>query len=317
MRYIENGWVSEYRKKKFYQNQEIRAIKKRTENAFFRNVNNRSMAVMLDLDGVSDDIDLAGASIFVRELNILRRKFNAKYCYICISTHAHKKDKIKEVLDILSKYTTKYIVIGESFFYGHTYDYETDTAKFEGSFFNTNKIEIFKKYYLNNFVTNNVWFMVADDTLNTEIYLKYKDIHPCLFVIPGRSGQSNFMNIMTNTKGFDGVIESLHEYIQNVKKLNLSSILDSQKNMICHLSSGNLIDKVRHHDIEYLIRYFEEGYADEADYYNVITWLGISNNELPDDIESITRLLNIIKGHITEEKGKSLICSLEEKWGIK
>ena len=79
-------------------------------------------------------------------------------------------------------------------------------------------------YYLNDQYFDNVWFCVADDSLNLDVYNKFKDIHPCLFIKPGSSEKSNFMCIPTETKGFDGVIEALDLYIKSISNKSIATI---------------------------------------------------------------------------------------------
>lgn len=300
MKYIDSSLTDSYRKRK--------VTVKNTD---------KSIAVMLDLDGVADNINENTAEIFIEYLNIIRKKFGAKHCFICISTHATDVSLVKSVLDILNYYRTRSIVFGKCFLYGSSYDYVTDKVTLEGPFFNTNKITTFKNYYLNNYITNNMWFMVADDSLDSDLFKNFKDIHPCLFVKPGGNGTSNFMSIEPKTKGFDAVIEALEMYISYTKGLDREDILNEQKNMIYQLTNSELIEKVRSNDYEFLIRYFESDYVNEFDYYDVVVWLDITAVYNEQDFDKVSYLLNILKSHITEEQGKSRICSLEEKWGIR
>ncbi len=312
MKYI-NSWSSEYRKKKFYQRRAEKAFKEKLaldKISDSKEIN--SIAIMLDLERTSDDIDMESASIFVRELDTIRKKFNAKYCYICISTHSGSCVEVKRVLDYISPYTNKNIRIGKSFFYGGSYEYETDEVTNEGSFFNYNKIETFKRYYLNNQYFDNVWFCIADDSLDLGVFNKYKDIHPCLFIKPGSSEKQNFMCKPIETKGFDGVIESLDIYIKSIKRYSINDILRSQMDSISHVSSFEVTNKVRNHEYEFLIRYFEDNYADEHDYYDTLTWLGITKNEIiEEEFDMVQRLLGLLKTRLSNEDNMAKILELE------
>lgn len=312
MKYIDS-WSSEYRKKKFYQRKAEKAFKESMASMRLRNSDSaKSIAIMLDLEHTSNDIEIGSASIFVRELNVLRRKLNAKYCYICISTHSGSVEQVKRVLDFLAPYTNKYIKIGKSFLYGASYDYEKDELTNEGAFFNSNKIDTFKRYYLNDYYFDNVWFCIADDSLDLSVYNKFKDIHPCLFIKPDSSELPNFMCIPTETKGFDGVIESLDVYIKSISKLNINGILRNQMESISHVSSFELTNRVRNHDYEFLIRYFEGKYADEQDYYDTLNWLGLTKNEIiEEEFDMVHKLLELLRAHLSKEEMNSKILELE------
>ena len=65
------------------------------------------------------------------------------------------------------------------------------------------------------------------------------------------------MRIATTTRGFDGVIETLNIYIHSIQKLTPTDILLKQKNMIRHLSSFELSDKVKKQDFTYLVQYLQ------------------------------------------------------------
>lgn len=312
MKYIDS-WSSEYRKKKFYQKQAEKKFKGNMAKVHLSHSgSSKSIAIMLDLEHTSNDIEIGSASIFIRELNIIRRKLNAKYCYICISTHSGSVEQVKRVLDFLAPYTNKYIKIGKSFLYGSSYDYETDELTNEGAFFNSNKIETFKRYYLNENYFDNIWFCIADDSLCLDIYNKYKDIHPCLFIKPDSSELPNFMCIPTETKGFDGVIEAIDIYIKSISKLNINGILSHQMDAISHVSSFELTNRVRNHDYEYLIRYFEEGYADESDYYDTLNWLGLTKDEIiEEEFYSVHRLLALLRVGLEKESTEAKVLEIE------
>lgn len=312
MKYI-NSWSSEYREKKFYQRQAEESFKKNLVDVSSLETGSlKSIAIMLDLEHTSNDIEIQSASIFVRELEELRKKFGAKYCYISISTHSGSCAEVKRVLDYIAPYTNKNIIIGKSFLYGSSYEYESDELTNEGAFFNSNKFETFKRYYLNSQYFNNIWFCVADDSLNLRTFNNYKDIHPCLFIKPGCCEQPNFMCLPTETKGFDGVIESLDIYIKSIKRESINGILERQMDAISHVSSFEVINRVKNHDYEYLIRYFEGNYADEYDYYETLTWLLLTKEEIiEEEYVDIHRLLDLLRIGLTKEEMLPKILEIE------
>lgn len=292
------GWVSEYRRKKFFENQKLRKEKNRLNSiGNFDSFNNKTIAVMIDLEGTVDFIDDLKAKRFVRQLDILRNKFDAKTATISISTHYNNSCEIKKILDIFARNLSSCIKIGISFYYGGTYDYDNNIDTLKDYGFNYDKVETFCNYYTNNIDSRNQWFAIVDDSISDEIYKNYQNNHPMLLARPSQSESkslnNNFMSIATTAKGFDGVIEIFDKYIDSVQNLSPDEILESQRNMINHLSGWDLSQKVLKRDYAFLERYFSEGFADESDYNDILTYLIYTNqNQTPSKEE--LRYLKII-----------------------
>jgi hypothetical protein len=71
---------SEYNYKKALQYQGKKVMNRILSNSYLDN----SIAVMLDLEGTSSDINSESASIFIKELDTIRKILGAKYCYLLI-----------------------------------------------------------------------------------------------------------------------------------------------------------------------------------------------------------------------------------------
>lgn len=235
----------------------------------------KSIAVMLDLDGTCDGICDETAEVFVNQLEILRQKFDASYATISISTHGRYPDKIKQVLDVIASHLTSNIEIALSFYYGGIYAYNQDMNIPKGFGFNSNKEKTFASYYIDD--CDNQWFAIIDDGISEDVYKQYQDKQPMLLCRPSQDerdiSRNNFMRIDTTTNGFDGVIEGLNTYIDSIQDLKPYQILEYQKNMMTHLSGHEVSKKVRNRNYEFIERYLKEGYADEDDYRDIITWL--------------------------------------------
>ncbi len=302
----QNGWT-EFRKKRFYERQEYLRNKSLYEE--WNNIENentpKTIAVLLDLDGTCDFIDDEKAKEFLNQLEIIRKKFRADYGTISISTHYGTPERIKPVLDILSRNTTKNIKIGLNFYYGGIYDYEQDSITMMESNFNADKVSTFEDYYIHGIGYNNQWFAVIDDSISKDTYKRYQYSHLMFLCRPSQTeyGTNNncFMSYATETNGFDGVIEGFNIYIDSIKKLSKEQVLETQKNMMTHISSHELINKIRERNYEFIERYFKEGYADEADYRDVIVWIGLTNkNQKPTkkELQKIRRILEIISENL-------------------
>jgi hypothetical protein len=299
---------SEYNYKKALQYQGKKVMNRILSNSYLDN----SIAVMLDLEGTSNDINSESASIFIKELDTIRKILGAKYCYICLSTHSGSIDKVKNILNCISKFTNKNIIIGRSFLYGSSYDFDSDILNNEGCFFNTNKIETFKKYYLNDNNFNNIWFAIIDDSLAIDTYLKYKDIHPCLFIKPGSNGISCFMNRITSIYGFDGVIRELDGYIKDIKKYNLLDVMTKQIELIGYVSSGDLLNKVYSHDFVFLSKYLDSAYAKSEDYYDIVNWINLIKDDIDEsEIDNLVKLFDIINNNLDNKDSLNTLKELE------
>lgn len=233
------GWVSEYKRKKFFEGQKL---KKEKEFLKSFDTNNdfeipKTIAVMLDLDGTCDSINDEKAKIFIAQLEILRKKFQAKLATISISTRYDNSDKMQEVLEILSRNLSNYVKLGINFFYGGIYDYDKKEEVSQAYGFNRNKVKTFVSYYVDSIGMNNQWFAIIDDVISDDIYSKYKNSHPMLVCRPsqhdeGSLSKNNFMSVSTTTKGIDGVIEILDLYIESIRYLSPIRIMEIQRNMI-------------------------------------------------------------------------------------
>lgn len=287
--------------------------KEYTENKV-PNKKKKQIAVMLDLERTSEDITEKTAEIFIKQLEFIRHKFLAEEGRISISTHYGESDKIQKVLNILAKHTTDTIKIGLSFYYGGIFDYEKQLDLEQGYSFNRNKIKTFEMFYMDSSTVTNEWFAIIDDGISEEEYKYYQNKQPSFFCRPSKNEYdlkyNSFMNIATTTKGMSGVIESLDNYIKSIENLSPEQILEKQKNMICHLSGSDLVNKIRNREYKYLEQYFKEGFADKADYSDTLTWLEITNLKMiptKEEREQIKRILALIEEYYQyEEETQSL-----------
>lgn len=306
------GWVSEYKRKKFFERQKLRRekelLKSFDTNSDFEIP--KTIAVMLDLDGTCDFINDEKAKKFIAQLDILRKKFGAKISTISISTHYDNSDRMQEVLEILSRNLSSCIKVGISFFYGGIYDYDKREEIPQEYSFNRDKVKTFDSYYVNSIGVNNQWFAIIDDSISDDTYSKYKNSHPMLVCRPSQNDEdsiskNNFMSIATTTKGIDGVIETLESYIESIRFLSPIQVIETQRNMITHLSCWDLTEKIRNRDYAFLERYFREGFADEADYRDSLNWLIWTNSDQissKDELVYLREIFGLMSQHFQERK---------------
>jgi len=323
----QDSWSSGFRKNRFYERQNLKK-----EKSFFDDYDDimcrapKTIAVMLDLDGTTDFIDDQKVRMFVKQLEVLRRKFNAQFVTISISTHYMDSNEIQETLDIIARNLPKNIKIGLNFYYGGIYDYDKKENILKEPHFNSNKAKTFEEYYVTSFGVDNQWFAIVDDNISEDVYKRYQNTHPMLLCRPSQrrydSTKNCFMSLATETKGFDGVLEMLSTYIDSIKNLSAQQILETQKNMMVHLSSYEVSDKIRKRDYSFIERYFTEGYADDSDYRDALTWIIYTcyHQPLPEnEFRQLQHILEIMieKFHSNQdeqnlERAKILQKSLKE-----
>lgn len=242
----------------------------------------KTIAVLLDLDGTSDFINDEKAKMFIHKLEFIRQKFGADVGTISISTHFSDSSKMYDTLEVLSRNLNENIRIGLNFYYSGIYDFYKKAEIHQLSGFNRSKVDTFDEFYVHNSEFENMWFSLIDDGLSDDIYKNYQNVHPMFLCRPSQRENkikyNCFMNISTVTKGFDGVLECFDKYIESIKELSLDGILEKQKDMLVHLPSYDLNDKTWNRDYQFLTRYFSEGFADESDYVDTLSWLILTNN---------------------------------------
>ncbi len=303
----EYGWVSEYRRKKFLKNHGGK--KTNVLNGHYENLilldnlspkRPKAIAVMLDLDGTSTDIDDEGAMMFIGQLETLRKKFEASDCYISISTHYGDiaNYKIRPVLNCLFRHLTEHIKIGETFYYEGTYSYEEDHFYPRCPHFNADKIATFTGHYLNRSDFNTVWFALIDDNIDKNAYREYREDKTMLVARPSSEIENtpadNIMSISTTTKGFRGVLKLLASYIVEIENLTPREILVRQCNMDDVLSKRRLQEKIIMRDYTSLENYICGGQASEADYRETITWLAYMNTITLFTLEELKHIEKIL-----------------------
>lgn len=327
-----DSWTSEYRKKKFYETRERKALKKylNNENAFnpMRVLKTtpfiipKSIAIMLDLDGTSNRIDVTTAELFMNQVDALRKQFGEEKAYICISTHAHGYEPIKRVMDELNAFAKEGIVLSRSFYYGGMYDYYTDLNFPMGIPFNMNKIETFQKTYIDNEDLNVGWFALIDDGIAADVFKSYQFEKAMVALKPGQVSPpkyNNFMYRSTSTDNFDGVVELMDEYIKDVKDMTRFDIIDKQIAMVTHLSSFEIRTLIRERKFNRLIRYLKSDKTDEDDFECTYNYLIMESSIEPFGkcYESIIEeILNILAEkeafNISVEEAKTLMLKKED-----
>lgn len=310
----QDSWSSEYRKKKFYENRR-KMDYSCVEEMMSPSRIPSTMPIMLDLDGTVDGITDEKVQIFMKQLEILRRKFKADKVIIVISTHGSSYKPIKEVLDIIFRNKTKYVEIGKSFYYGGSYNYVMDEVTLEHSRFNVDKIKTFDDYYVDRWFVDNKWIGIIDDGAVDNAYKNYQDKCPVLLCRPSQrtnNFHNHIMRIDTDIYGFDGVLASLDSYIDMIDKMTQQQILDKQSEIIGQLSAYDLVLKIQEYNFSFIEKYFNQGFADEEDYNIVVDWLYIMNSERIPSSSELNYLMSICQMLLKNENIQNNEVRLEK-----
>lgn len=311
------GWTSEYRRKKFEERYKKRPVplveEHRLEPPLELPCISKTIAVMLDIEGTCDGIDDETAKLFVRSLDVIRKKFVANYGTISISTHANNTREMKKILDILARNLVGNIKIGTCFFYGGFYDYASDRETIVNPHFNLDKVVTFATNYVNTLGNTNAWCAIIDDGISDYDINRFETRHPFLIAKPSGDKKdvekNNFNRIASTTKGFRGVIEIIGAYLKNIEGMTPDEVKSTQESVISHLSSYDLTAKVLKRDYEFLKKYFEGDYADEDDYRDVLDWMILVNrgkHPSKEELVQINEVFRIIGKHFQSKGDKAL-----------
>lgn len=303
------GWNSEYRRKKFEKRyrEKYKPLKMEPlRTCVFPN----TIAVMLDIEGTCDNIDDGKAREFVRMLDEIRKKFEAASGLICISTHCINSRKIKKVLEVISRNLSSTISIGTSYFYGGTYDFASGEETTVHPTFNLDKVGTFMENYVKSACSQNVWFAIIDDSIEDDVYKRLPSGRPALIGKPSSEDaeleKNTLLRIASTSRGFDGVIEIMRDYLETIYGKSVSEIKASYRDIeMHHLSSYELLNKVTNREFGFLKRYFKEGYADEDDYEDALDWIMMLNRGYEiaeEEIEDLSEILFLIESHFRKNK---------------
>lgn len=278
-----------------------------------------AIAVMLDIQGTCDGIDDNQVDLFMKQLDFLRKKFEADICYISISTHYRESADIRHILDILSPRLIKGIKIGLNFFKGGTYNFEDDDIAWKDYMFNSNKLKTFEERYKDNEILDTKWMAAIDDSFSDDLFGYYKEKYPLLIGRPSqrsyKSYKDNFMSLGTETNGFMGVLEIFDRYIKSIKDMKPEEIFEHQKNMMYHLSGSELGNLIRERKFSYVGDYLESGYADETDYVETLRWIGftLSHEEASkEELLILKRIFAILNNKFIQNADQNSISKLVE-----
>jgi len=279
----------------------------------------KKMSVMLDLGGTSSKINNDTAMLFVNYLERIRKNLEADFCTISMSTHYGDPFVAEETLDILYRYLTPEIKFGKHFYLYGEYDYETKECTTEDYMCNSNKITTFNNNIVEDDKTETIWVGIFDDRLSEDVYKHYYKDKGVLICRPSQDEYNlkynSFVNRATMTKDFDGVVEVLGEYTRDIEGLSLEELLNNQQNMLMHLSSCDINDKVKNKEFIFLKRYLKEGYADDDDFKDILVKISIylkNTNFTKEELEMLYEILKIINEKFELDQNKQGLQIVDE-----
>ena len=273
----------------------------------------KTINILLDLEGTCDYIDNELVKIFIEQIDTIRKKFKADSAIISISTHYNNSDKIKQVLDIINNNLSGNVEIGLSFYYGGIYDYYSNQMVFRNEAFNTDKLETFKEYYLENSSYDVKWIALIDDMLANESYKKFKDNYPVLVCKPSQrvinKAENNFMCMSSQLPGFYGIVENLYKYIDFIRHISCHKILEKQKRTKSHISQYELVDKIVTKDFTFIEENFNDLELSQSDCLSLLNFIFIIYNQktlTDEDISHFTKISELVNDRIDVNDKESI-----------
>ena len=299
-----------YHRQKFMNRQTIEKLNNRREKV---------IVIMLDLQGTLDEMTDENTQIFIAQLNQLRTKFAAQKALINISTHIDIPSKtLDKYMTILDHNLIPHIILDDATYLFGTYNFYTKECQpLKDGQNNYNKTDIFEQRYLNNPSYDIVWLGLVDDSLNPKYYCKFQNLLPMAEFIPSQINDANkkydnLMSISTMTFGFLGVIECLNTYLNNIKDISPTQLLESQKRIISHLEPSDIILLFHNKRYQDILDYLKAGKIDTNDYKEImqklhllLTTTKLTNPELTiikEIYNHINNYLNPENKHILEFK---------------
>jgi len=252
-------------------------------------------------------------------LERIRKNLEADFCTISMSTHYGDPFVAEETLDILYRYLTPEIKFGKHFYLYGEYDYETKECTTEDYMCNSNKITTFNNNIVEDDKTETIWVGIFDDRLSEDVYKHYYKDKGVLICRPSQDEYNlkynSFVNRATMTKDCDGVVEVLGEYTRDIEGLSLEELLNNQQNMLMHLSSCDINDKVKNKEFIFLKRYLKEGYADDDDFKDILVKISIylkNTNFTKEELEMLYEILKIINEKFELDQNKQGLQIVDE-----
>lgn len=198
-----------------------------------------SIVFMLDLDGTISDINNETAKIFMKQVDILRNKFQAERAIIYISSQTLIVEELYKPIEILKQNLLPNQMVGECYHYNGIYNADKN-EHYEWKGINTDKIKTFENRYLIE-SADTKFFAIIDDDINSMAGIKFQNDRPFAIVRPSQHFEEyldddNLMIYSTLTQGIDGVLEGLGRYIKNIENLSPEEIFETQKKELFSIS---------------------------------------------------------------------------------
>ncbi len=267
--------------------------------------NQKSIVIMLDLDGVIDGLNDEKAKLFINLLWDFKNLIQVDEIVFFLSSHTYKIEPIKNALDIFNKYLKPAITIGESYYLFGKYNYQIDKKEELYFGYNLNKINMLEKYYL----TPNVkWCAIIDDCIKVQDVKKYQMIRPMTLFTPSQdkdnSKLENAMFFSTTTNGFDGALELLNRFKIFLEQYKLDQIFELQQKALFYPSLSELINLLNNKEYDLLLTYLKTFPLDTSFYEKLAKTIESDNLHIhPKYLDKFKEIVEIINQNLKEETG--------------
>lgn len=260
---------------------------------------------MLDLQKTLDYISDKTANIFMKQVECLRKKFEAEEAVLFISSQTEFVGDLYESAHILERNRGANIKFANCYYLNGIYNPSTGIIQ-EIPNVNENKIQVLKQEYLLDNTTK--FFAVIDDQITIETLQVFQNERPFVLIRPsqyeGLVEADNFSCYSSYLLGFDGVIDGLDRYLERISSLSSDEIFASQKCELFTITGFYASWLFEQGEFDLLLRYVENNKIRGFGYYQldncIQNYLHAHNCDINSN-EKIKKIRDLLSERLREE----------------
>ena len=262
------------------------------------------IVIMLDLQKTLDFISDETAAIFMNQISYLRKTFQADEAIVFISSQSEFVGDLYASAAILKANLLENIKLGDCYYYNGSYNPNTSEQKVFWQM-NENKIQVLKQKYLTDSTTK--FFAVVDDYMRINALNEFQMDRPFLFVRPSQCEDSlkedHFSCYSSCSFGFDGVIDGIDRYLQQIQSLSAAEIFEMQKQELFMITGAYASQLLEEGKYDLVLQYVENNKIIGYGYHQLSYWIqNYLSNHMVDknQYEMIMKILASVTEHLEE-----------------
>lgn len=236
----------------------------------------RTIPILLDVQGTLENMNNENIDTFMNQIKCLIQNFQADQAFLIISSLATDPNELIPYMNLLRKHLMPQILLENCYYLNGMIDAETNEVTEICSMYNYNKFLVFEETYLLNQEQNTpVMFLVADDEILNSAARKYQNQMPVCFlrasqVTEERLREDNLMIHSSFTKGFDGVVELLSQYLTHIQSLNCREVVKCQQTECFTLNYYEIIAALEEKNYDLILEHLKQNKIPSCYYPNLI-----------------------------------------------